>query len=934
MIKLTNVRKAYQDRVALSKINYEFPRTGLYVIYGPSGSGKTTLLNCLSGLISFEGSIEIDHQNIESLSDNELSNLRLTSYGFVFQDFKLFENETVLANLLFPLETLNHLSNNIKYRKCLDLLAVVGLEKKEKQIVNKLSGGEKQRVAIARALINDPKVLLADEPTGALDEKNGEEIMNILKTISRSSLVIVVSHDRDLTMKYADVVIEMDGGRIVEIAKQKIENEEIKHLPIVKNKISNKKMRIPSNFLLTHTYHNMKQKKFRTLICYSMTSLGLIGVGLAFTLSSSISGNIKDAYREIVDENSMMVSLKKDNSLGKGEYAANYYEVEEIKEKYHQYIDDVGVTYYINFEKFFVDLNNLVIAKNHNYTIVPGFSARHINDFTWIEDVKTEMYPERKDHLEDDEIVLGLDYNTLIDLCFNLQIERSVKSLSTYLKTNELKLYFDFANRDWTYDDQQIVRLVGFTLETDLKIYHSNHLWNEYMFETRMRFPSSDAISLADDNPWTMKKIYYLKTNEKRDELFNLLYDDKISDEYLFEIADEKYYPWLYYEKEMSKRDRVLVFVNNTKHFPLWEVPYFMGNDPNLKPPIISNNSGYTIYPESLMMGFSKTMYFSRYEDDLNEIIDHQTTSHSEGFIQEELPPTVKSGDYAKSLQNGVNFSVQPHTVFIGRPAEAVNEIVLSTALFSELGFVNVEDDLYVATSKNEMLVNGNKIIKDYVLIKLRIVGLVKSNKMMVYHNKNWTMLFYQCLVGVSAKDLQCQSLSFPLNNPNKIDDSISLAKTAFPQYEIFNPLSDINNSVDTVCYYITIVLIVFSLVATVISILLLTICNYLYVIEGRKEIALARCIGVSKKESRKFLFWHSFVQCLISFVVASIELYAISLVANFEVAKTLSLGFTFSLDPFALIPMAVLSFVIALFSSALMSGRINKINPIEALKA
>ena len=101
MIKLTNVRKTYQNRVALSNINFEFPRTGLYIIYGVSGSGKTTLLNCLSGLISFEGSIEIDHQNIESLSDNELSNLRLTSYGFVFQDFKLFENETVLANLLY-----------------------------------------------------------------------------------------------------------------------------------------------------------------------------------------------------------------------------------------------------------------------------------------------------------------------------------------------------------------------------------------------------------------------------------------------------------------------------------------------------------------------------------------------------------------------------------------------------------------------------------------------------------------------------------------------------------------------------------------------------------------------------------------------------------------------------------------------------------------
>jgi ABC-type antimicrobial peptide transport system permease subunit len=334
------------------------------------------------------------------------------------------------------------------------------------------------------------------------------------------------------------------------------------------------------------------------------------------------------------------------------------------------------------------------------------------------------------------------------------------------------------------------------------------------------------------------------------------------------------------------------------------------------------------------MMGFSKTMYFSRYDEDLIEIIDHQTTNNANGFVQEELPRTVKSGDYAKSLQNGINFSIQPQSVFVGRPAEKIDEIVLSTALFTELGYVNVEDDLYVATSKNEMLVNGNKIIKDYVLIKLRIVGLVKSNKMMVYHHKNWTTLFYQCLVGISAFNLQCQSLSFPLNNPNKIDNSIELAKQAFPDYEIINPLSDVNNSVDTVCFYITIVLIIFSLVATVISVLLLTICNYLYIIEGRKEIALARCIGVNKKESKKFLFWHSFMQCLISFIVASIELLAISLVANFEVANSLSLGFAFSFDPIALLPMLVLSLVIALFSSVFMSRKINKINPIEALKA
>lgn len=933
MIKLINVRKAFQNRVALNNINYEFPRNGLCIIYGQSGSGKTTLLNCLSGLISFEGSIEIEHQRIESLNDEELSNLRLSSYGFVFQDFKLFENETVEANLFFPLETLNHLPINVKKQKCEDLLYLVGLEHKEKQIVNKLSGGEKQRVAIARALVNDPKVLLADEPTGSLDEKNSIEIMNILKIISKNSLVIMVSHDQELTKKYADQIIEMENGEIFSVTHQ--EQEDVKKLlPVLKNRIGNKKSKIPSSFLLSHTYHSMKQKKFRTMICYSMTSLGLIGVGLAFSLSSSIATNIKDAYKEIVDENSMMVSLKKDNNIRNEQYAASYYEVESIKEKYPQYIDDVGVCYYANFEKFFPDINNLAISKDYHYRVLPGFSARHINEFVWLEDLEETIYPEQIDVLEDDEIILGFDYNELIDFCFELQIERSINSLSNYLKHNELYLYFDFANNDWTYSDQQLVRLVGFTIESDLRIYHSNHLWNEYMFESRMRFPSSDALSIADNNPWTMKKIYYLKTNEKRDSFLNLYYDDKLADEYMLEIANETYYPWLYYEREMVDRDRLLVFINKAQHFPLWQIPYFLNNDSNLKDPIIASNGGYAIYPESLMMGFSKTMYFSRYEDELNDIIDQKTTNSSDGFYQEELPNTVKSGDYAKSLQNGVNFFVFDGNLQFGSQIQGIDEIIVSTALFSELGFTNLGEDLYVATSKNEVLVGGNKIIKDYVLVKLKIVGLVKSNKPAIFHNKNWTIIFYQSLVGVSAFNLQCQTLSFSLKDPGKIDSSIALAKKAFPQYEIVNPLSNINDSVDKTCFYITVVLIIFSMVATVISVLLLTICNYLYVLEGRKEIALARCLGVNKKESRKFVFWNSLMQCFLSFVIASIELVVISFIANLEVSQSLSLGVSFSFNPVSLLPMLGLALIISLFSSAIMSGRINKINPIEALKA
>ena len=934
MIKVNNLFKNFNTRSVLNGVNHVFPMKGLCIIYGPSGCGKTTFLNCLAGLISFNGSIEFNNQRLELLNDNELSQLRLKKYGFIFQDFKLFENETVLANLLFPLETLYHLSKEKKQRKCQDLLSLVGLDIKEKQIVNKLSGGEKQRVAIARALINDPEVILADEPTGALDEKNSIEIMNILKIISQKSLVIMVSHDAELTKKYADQIIEMDEGEIVRIENRTNDEENYHHLPVVQNGLTNKKSKIPDDFLLAHTYHNMKQKKARTIICYSMTSLGLIGVGLAFALSSTIANNIKDAYREIVDENSIMFSLKDKENLMNGQFASSYFEVEEIKENYSEFIEGVGVTYYINFEKFFPDVNSLVISHNYRYSPIAGFSARHINDFEWLENVEATIYPEQVDYLEDDQVILGLNFETLRDICFELQIERTTNSLSEYLKTHELYLYFDFANDDWTYSDQQLVRLMGFTLETDLKIYHSNHLWNEYIFEERMRFPSSDAISIKDYEPWVMKKIYYLKTNEKRDELLNLLYENSDYDKFIFEIANETYYPWFYYDKVMVERDRILVFDNTFSHIPLWHIPYILENDDNLKEPTIANNGGYLIYPESLMMGFAKTMYFSSDVEKIENIIDYHTSNSNDGFYKEDLPEHVLSGNFAKSLQNGVNFSVFAGNLQFGRKFESLDEIVISSSLFEQLGLKNLDETIFVATSKKEVLLDNQKIINDYTIIPLKVVGIVRSNKNLIYHQMNWTILFYQCKVGISGFDLTCQNLSFPLNNIDKMNDSILKAQKAFPQYEIINPLSNVNESIDSVCFYVTIVLIIFSAVATIISVLLLTICNYIYIIEGRKEIALARCLGVSKKESQRFLYYHSLMQCLISFLIAAVELVVISLVANLEIGRSLSLGFNFSFNSLSLLPMLALSIAIGLSSSFVMSKRINRINPIEALKA
>ena len=933
MIRINDLSKSYDSRKVLKNISFDFKEKGIYVIYGPSGSGKTTLLNCIAGLTDFSGSIQVNRQNIETLNDDDLSRLRLTTYGFVFQDFKLFETETVLANLLFPLDTLYSISKSQKIRKCRDLLALVGLPEKEKQIVNKLSGGEKQRVAIARSLINDPLVLLCDEPTGALDEKTGTEIMDILKRISKRSIIIMVSHDQSLTRKYADVIIEMDNGEIANIATQRNELEADRHLPVSDNGASKDKTKISDSFPIRHTFHTMKQKKLRTGLCYTMTSLGLIGVGLAFALSSTIADNIKQAYREVVDENSIIVSLKDKNSI-QGQYAANYYEVNYIKETYPEYIDDVGATYYCNFEKFFNDRNELAFVKGYRRSVIPGFSARHINEFEWLEDINTKVYPKDIQQLENDEIIISLDYVTLRDLCFELQIDRNINSLSNYLLGNTLDVYFDLVNYDWNYDDQQLLTIKGFTLENSLKIYHSNHLWNEYMFEEMMRFPVNDALSIIDNEPWVMKKIYYLKAHENRDKLLNLLLNEKEMDKYLFEIADEMFYPWLYYGKSIEERERIHVFTNTVAHIPNWHVDYFMKNDSNLMTPIYGNNSGFLIYPESLMMGFSKTMYFSKDEEQINAIVDKFTSKNKDGYFEESLPDGVLSGNYAKSLQNGVRFEViDEKTLQKGYKPETLNEIAVSREFAEQCGIEDINETIYITTARREALTNNGGVISDYVVVPLVVTGYINSNKCSIYHEKNWTSLFYQCKIGISAYELQTTSISFSLKNSDKIEESLNLFKKGFPDYNAVNPLCDVNESVDTVCFYITIVLIIFSFVATLISILLLTICNYLYILEGKKDIALARCIGINKKESRKFLYYHSLIQCFVSFGVACVELFMFSFVANMEIGSALSMNFHFSFNPIAFLPMFVLALSIALISSFFMSRRINKINPLDALK-
>src|SRR5690554_935481 len=220
MIKINQVSKTYQlnkeqDVIALKDINLKFPNKGMFFIVGKSGSGKSTLLNLIGGLDDVsQGEIEVFGHQVTQLTKNELNQYRNTVVGIVFQEYNLIPELNVEQNihLTESLQGIKFDKENID-----NLLSYVELSGYRKRKTNELSGGEKQRVAIARALAKQSKVILADEPTGSLDTKTGEEIISLLKKISEKQLVIVVSHDRELANAYGDQIIELKDGQIHQI---------------------------------------------------------------------------------------------------------------------------------------------------------------------------------------------------------------------------------------------------------------------------------------------------------------------------------------------------------------------------------------------------------------------------------------------------------------------------------------------------------------------------------------------------------------------------------------------------------------------------------------------------------------------------------------------------------------------------------------------
>lgn len=301
MLKLNNIKKNYETGnesvKALKGISIEFRENEFVSILGPSGCGKTTLLNIIGGLDHYtSGDLIIDGISTKKYKDRDWDTYRNHRIGFVFQNYNLISHQTVLSNVELAL-TLSGVDKQTRRKKAIEVLEKVGLKDQMHKKPNQMSGGQMQRVAIARALVNDPDILLADEPTGALDTKTSVQIMEILKEISKDRLIIMVTHNPELAQKYSTRIINLLDGEVTSDSKPYSSKKEEKE----KKKEEKKKAKKTSMSFLTAmnlSLNNLMTKKGRTILTAFAGSIGIIGIALILSISNGVQQYINNVEEE------------------------------------------------------------------------------------------------------------------------------------------------------------------------------------------------------------------------------------------------------------------------------------------------------------------------------------------------------------------------------------------------------------------------------------------------------------------------------------------------------------------------------------------------------------------------------------------------------------------------------------------------------------
>ncbi len=391
MLQIKNISKQYKTgdliQIALNNVSLNFRDNEFVSILGPSGSGKTTLLNIIGGLDRYDkGDLIINNVSTKKYKDRDWDSYRNHTVGFVFQSYNLIPHQTVLANVELAL-TISGISKKARKRRALAALEKVGLKEQAHKKPNQMSGGQMQRVAIARALVNDPDILLADEPTGALDTQTSVQVMELLKEVAKDRLVIMVTHNPELAETYSTRIVNLKDGVILGDTNPFEVNESKYEKPKHKN-LGKSSMSMRTAFSLS--LNNLLTKKGRTFLTSFAGSIGIIGIAMILSLSTGFQNYVDKIQEDTLTSYPLSISSETGDMtsllLGSKEEEEEKIEKGKVKEEQNvaELFGTVGRNDLKSLKKYIEEnqdkVDEMVSLTRYNYAVSPTIYTKNKKD--------------------------------------------------------------------------------------------------------------------------------------------------------------------------------------------------------------------------------------------------------------------------------------------------------------------------------------------------------------------------------------------------------------------------------------------------------------------------------------------------------------------------------------------------------------------------
>ena len=914
MLVLKNIVKDYVtgDTTvrALKGIDINFRENEFVAVLGPSGCGKTTLLNIIGGLDRYtSGDLFINGKSTKSFGDSDWDTYRNQSIGFVFQSYNLIPHQTVLANVELAL-TLSGVSKKERKERAIEALKKVGLEQQIYKKPNQMSGGQMQRVAIARALINDPDILLADEPTGALDSETSVQIMDLLKEISKEKLIIMVTHNPDLANDYANRIIRCLDGEVVDDSNPYEPTEE--DVLQQKEKVANAKVKGKKSMSFGSAFglsiNNLRTKKGRTFLTAFAGSIGIIGIALVLALSNGIQVYIDRvqedmllSYPMMVEKHTMDFESIMSSFTGLGAEMMEGAEYEEGK-------------VYVN-ESFMQMVNSFISeATSNNLDNFKKYIEDNQEAFDeCCNDVQYKYSTQLNIYRSDTENgIVKVNPSTLME---NMPMDESMASMASSMSsmTQSFSVWMELIGDDRLMDAQydviagrmpekynEVVLIVDGNNQINELVVYALGLKNQEEFTKNIMAALASGETLENDD---ISEFSY-------DEILDMKFKLVLSADYF--VKDKKTGLWTdnsendYYVKKLIESGEEISIVGILKP------------DENNTLSIGTGGIGYT----------RELMDYAINETKEREVVKAQLKDTSKDVITgyEFSNLTVNDFDLADVDLTLIDFNYLDYTPFLSMAEEMDMSQVNMMDMAAMFGF----DDM---SNLQKKLMEGFLSDEQVVALKQAYVDTLASKSSL---EGTLTKLGYSTAESPSSIALYPKSfeakeqLNELINYYNQ-----QVANDGHPESQIkcTDYIGILMSSITTIIDIVTYVLIAFVAISLVVSSIMIGIITYISVLERTKEIGILRSIGASKKDIARVFNAET---AIIGFGAGVIGILSTLLL---EIPINLLLKYAAHVPAAASLPVAggvilvVVSISLTLIAGLIPARMAAKKDPVEALR-